>query len=256
MLKIDILNASEVEKAAKVFHRDGFVAIANALTDEQQAFVRQGALRVVEEQLAADPDRKGNRGGFRYSFGQQIHHPEWAMLVDLPHITAILDEIWSSQNYVCSGAGGDYSLPGAQMQPLHKDMGDFFLDPQGMVTFHDTIAPYIVVNFLLTDFNATTGGTRFVPCTQRHRGPIPTLEEEPPFMRESIIHAPAGTALIRDVRCWHGGPPNNSDQVRIMTSAGYYAPWFNGGLKPCLPAELHQTLSPRAQHLTRFIVQA
>jgi ectoine hydroxylase-related dioxygenase (phytanoyl-CoA dioxygenase family) len=254
MLDIDLLDASETQRAAKIFHRDGFVAIKNALTPEQLAFARKGAERVIKEQLDADPERKGNRGNHRYSFGPQHHHPEWAMLIDLPHILKIVETIWGSPNFNCSGAGGDYSLPGAKMQPLHKDMGDYFQDPSGQVTFHDTVAPFIVVNFLMVDFNKTNGGTRFVPCTQRHRGPIPTVEEEPRWMQNQIIHAPAGTALVRDVRCWHGGPPNDSDIIRPMTSVGYFAPWFHGGFKRSMPRAVYNTLSPRAKELSRFIV--
>jgi hypothetical protein len=255
MLDIDLLEVTEVDRAAKIFHRDGFVAIKNALTPDQLAFARAGAARVIKEQTDADPDRKGNRGSYRYSFGAQTHHPEWAMLIDLPDILKIVEKIWGSPNFTCTGAGGDYSLPGAQMQPLHKDMGDFFQDPSGMVTFHDVIAPFIVVNFLMVDFNKAVGGTRFVPCTQRHRGPIPSVEEEPRWMQNSIIHAPAGTALVRDVRCWHGGPPNNSVQIRPMTSVGYFAPWYNGGFGRHLPRERYDALSARGKEICKFIVK-
>ncbi len=255
MLDIDLLAGSEVDRATKIFHRDGFVAIKNALTPAQLEFARAGAARVIKEQLDADPERKGNRGSYRYSFGPQTHHPEWAMLIDLPDILNIVEKIWSSSHFNCSGAGGDYSLPGAQMQPLHKDMGDFFQDPQGVVTFHDPIAPFIVVNFLMVDFNKTVGGTRFVPCTQRHRGPIPSVEEEPRWMQNSIIHAPAGTALVRDVRCWHGGPPNNSDITRPMTSVGYFAPWFHGGFTRHLPKAQYEKLSKRGQEICKYIVK-
>jgi hypothetical protein len=255
MLDIDLLNANEVDRAASIFHRDGFVAIKDALTPEQLEFARAGAARVIKQQTDADPDRKGNRGNFRYSFGPQTHHPEWTMLIDLPHILAIVEKIWNSKNFNCGGAGGDYSLPGAQMQPLHKDMGDYFQDPQGVVTFHDTIAPFIVVNFLMVDFSKEVGGTRFVPCTQRHRGPIPSIQDEPRWMQNSIIHAPAGTALVRDVRCWHGGPPNNSQVIRPMTSVGYFAPWYNWGPTRHLPRALYEKLSPRGKEICQFIVQ-
>ena len=75
-------------------------------------------------------------------------------------------------------------------------------------------------------------------------------------MKESILCAPAGTAVIRDVRCWHGGTANDSDEIRPMTSVGYLAPWFRlPDLSPSLPRELYETLSPRGRELARFIVQ-
>ena len=75
-------------------------------------------------------------------------------------------------------------------------------------------------------------------------------------MKQSIICVPAGTALIRDVRCWHSGTANNSDEIRPMTSVGYYAPWFRSThLQPSLPRSLYETLSPRGKEFARFIVK-
>ncbi|MAE59719.1 MAG: hypothetical protein CMJ49_00010 [Planctomycetaceae bacterium] len=255
MLNIDILQPDEIDRSVQVFHRDGFVAIGNALNAEQLAFTQAGAQRVIQQQTEADPERVGNRGHHRYSFGHQIHHPEWAMLVDLPTILPIVEAIWQSDDFYCSGAGGDYSLPGAEIQPLHADMGDFFADPFGKLNHMSPPAPFIVVNFMTTAFTKANGAIRFIPCTQRHPGPIPLLGDEPTWMKNSIVCAPAGTGIIRDVRCWHGGTANTSDEIRPMTSVGYYAPWFRRpDYKHEIPAPVYETMSQRARHLVRYLV--
>ncbi len=253
MLAIEIVPAEQVERAATIFHRDGFVAISGALTPEQLRKAQAGAQRVIKQQTDADPKRKGNRGSFRYSFDQQIHEPEWQMLVDLPAVLPILSKIWGSEDYAGTGAGGDYSLPGAQMQVLHSDIPDFFRDPYGLVTYRDVPAPFIVVNYMMVEFTRENGAIRFVPGTQRSRASIPTLEEEPQWMRDSIVCAPAGTAVIRDVRCWHGGTANTSAQTRPMTSAGYTAPWFRFG-KGEVPRSVLEKMSPTARRLCRYYV--
>ena len=108
----------------------------------------------------------------------------------------------------------------------------------------------------MVDFKEINGATRFVRGTHRSRHPIPTLEEEPEWMKQSIICGPAGSALIRDVRCWHGGTANRSDEIRPMTSVGYTAPWFlRSNRQDQLPRSIYDTLSARAQELTRFIVE-
>ena len=254
MLKIELVEHTAIEKAATIFHRDGFVAIRDALTSDQLKFAQAGADRVIQEQTSAIALEEANRGFARYSFNSQTHHPEWAMLIDLPNILPIIDHIWSSTEYSCTGAGGDYSVPGAKIQPLHSDMADFFNDPLGQVTIRDVPAPFIVVNFLMVDFTKENGAIRFIPCTQRSRHPIPSLEEEPEWMKNSIVCAPAGTAIIRDVRCWHGGTANQSNQIRPMTSVGYFAPWFMVRPSGVLPRALYDTLSPRGQELARMIV--
>lgn len=253
-LAVALLDAAEVERAATIFHRDGFVCIANALTPEQLELVRQGAQRVIAAQLEATGVANMNRGFARHSFGDQIQHPEWAMLVDLPTILPILEAIWGRRDFTCMGAGGDYSLPGAKIQHLHSDTGEFLHDPQGLVTTRELPAPFIVVNFPMVDFSERNGAIRFVPGTQRSRAAVPDLESEPEWMRRNLVCAPAGAALVRDVRCWHGGTANNSDQARPMTSVGYHAPWYRAREAKVLPRALYETLSPRAQELCRLLV--
>ena len=255
MLDLELVPCAEVERATEIFFRDGFVAVEGVLTVEQLAFAQEGARRVVEQQTNEIPFDKANRGYARYSFGQQIQHPEWAMLVDLPTILPIIAAIWGNDDFTATGAGGDYSLPGAEIQQLHSDVRDPLNDPLEQVNIYDLPTPFIVVNYLMTEFSEINGAIRFVPGTQRTRLRPPALEDEPEHWRRSIACAPAGTAIVRDVRCWHGGTPNRSDAARIMTSAGYYAPWFRQmGIDRCLSLGQYRQMSERGQVLCRGLV--
>ncbi len=255
MLDVEILEPGEVEKAATVFHRDGFVCVKNPLNEEQFALNKAGAERVMQEQENECGRENMNRGYARHSFGSQVHNWEWCILIDLPTILPILDAIWKSDDYTCSGSGGDYSLPEAKIQHLHSDGNrDYFNDTWNRVNHRDPPAPFIVVNFTIVDFTVENGAIRFIPGTHRSHAPIPSLEEEPEWMRTNHLCAPANTAIIRDVRCWHGGTANNSNQKRPMTSVGYYAPWFRPSEEKLLPREHHKRLSPRGQQLCRYIV--
>lgn len=126
MLQVELLSLSEIQKAAAIFHRDGFVAIKDALSPEQLKFAQAGAQRIIEEQTKAPALDKANRGFALYWFGDQIRNPEWAMLIDLPTTAPILEAIWNSAEYSCGG--GDYSVPGAKIQKLHSDIGECFHD--------------------------------------------------------------------------------------------------------------------------------
>ena len=108
--------------------------------------------------------------------------------------------------------------------------------------------------FMDIEMLGENGAIRFVPGTHRTRAPIPGLETEPEWMRNSLLCAPAGSAVIRDVRCWHGGTANRSDHARPMTSVGYHAPWFRAREAPVLPRTRYTTLSARAQTLCRHLV--
>ena len=87
-------------------------------------------------------------------------------------------------------------------------------------------------------------------------------------MRLSVsAPAPAGCALIRDVRTWHGGTPNLSKDVRAIPSAGFLPPWYTpprpghwGAGQPksdwdgkVLPHEVWQGMSEHAKMITAGI---
>ena len=269
---LEVFDPGELEAIVRVFRRDGFVVVADVLRSEQVATLKAGCEEVIDEVLAIDPDRTGNRGSHRYSFGavsvtrSQLHRPAWQMLVDLPALTPIITAIFGTDDYLVRSASGDFCLPGAvRYQPLHSDTRDWespeatpfssFRDPRGIVTIRDLPPPYVCVNFLTVDATPINGATRQVPGTQHSREPIPTLDEEPEWMRLSAVcPAPAGAVQIRDVRAWHGGTPNLSDEVRSIPNIEFYAPWFRDPTWPSISYADHRNLSERAQRLTRYNV--
>lgn len=272
LVGLEILDAHEVDRAVRIFRRDGFVVIRDVLTPEQLEFLRSGVLEVMREIVALDDDRDGNRGSHRYSFGgasitrSMLHRLEWQMLVDLPTVLPIVEAIFESPDFILRSASGDFCLPGAvEYQPLHSDMGDraetdpspfsSFRDDRGFLTTRDLPCPYVCANFLPFDQTALNGPTRQIPGTQHARAAIPRRSEEPEWMRLSTVcPAPAGSVQLRDVRAWHGGTPNLSDEVRAIPNVEFYAPWFREPMVPGIDYHDWQRLSPRAQHLTRYSV--
>lgn len=270
---------TQIARARELFLRDGFVVVRDVLTSEQLTMLRQGVERVVGEMLAIDQNRDGNRGSHRYSFGgasrtgNMLHHPEWTQLIDLPTVTPILAAIFGSKDFILRGGGGDFCLPGAvDYQPLHSDMADrtvfdlgnnkefvhgSFSDAREQLTHRDLPAPYVCCNFLTVDFTATNGPTRQIPGTQHSKEPMPSLEDEPERMKLSTVcPATAGSVLIRDVRAWHGGTPNLSNELRAIPNLEYFAPWYRERMPACLPRALYDSLSEHGQDIARYIVAA
>jgi ectoine hydroxylase-related dioxygenase (phytanoyl-CoA dioxygenase family) len=129
-------------------------------------------------------------------------------------------------------------------------------DPVGGVTMRDLPVPAVHINFPLVDLTPENGPIRQIPGTHRSRAPIPRLADEPEWMRFSTIcPLPAGSAIIRDARCWHGGTPNLSRDVRAMPNVEYFAPWFRSeAVQRTMSHETWLTLSPHAQRISRYIV--
>jgi hypothetical protein len=265
---LEVVTPDEVERATSLFHRDGFVAVRDAIEPGQLERLRDAAADVIETLVAADPEGAvgGGAGGLphRYSFGatsatrQMFHRPEWCELVDMPTTTPILTEIFGSANYIVCGAGGDLALPGAiEYQGLHSDnMWSELHDPVGGLTMRDLPVPAIHINFPLVALTRENGPIRQIPGTHRSRSPIPTLADEPEWMRLSTVcPLPAGSAIFRDVRCWHGGTPNLSREVRPMPNVEYFAPWFRSeAVARAMSYERWRTLSPHGQRICRYVV--
>ncbi len=274
---LEVVAPDDVEKATELFYRDGFVAVRNVLNLSQLEFIRAGCDRVIHEMMALDKNRIGNRGSHRYSFGgasltgHLAHQPEWAMLIDLPSVRPILTAIFGSSDYIARGGGGDFCLPGAvKYQRLHSDMNNrrvlkrpdgsefivgSFSDPSGKLSYRDLPCPYVCCNFLMVDSTPTNGPTRQIPGTQHSHEHIPALEEEPDWMKLSTVcPAPAGSVLMRDVRAWHGGTPNLSNEVRALPNAEFFAPWYRERMPISMPRDIYDGLSEHGQWISRYIV--
>jgi len=265
---LELVSPDEPERAAALLHRDGFVAVENALSEDLLERLRKASDTAILQLMADDPDCSagGGAGGLphRYSFGggsasrHMLHVDEWCELIDLPTTTPILNAIFASENYVVGGAGGDIAMPGAiEYQGLHSDnMWAELPDPVNAITMRDVPVPVLTINFPMTDLTFENGPIRQIPGTQRSRSPIPNLVNEPEWMKLSTVcPAPAGTAIFRDIRAWHGGTPNLSREVRAMPNVEYYAPWFRSeGIMRCMPYAQWEQLSPHAQRISRYVV--
>jgi hypothetical protein len=258
----------DVSRAAELFHRDGFVAVRDAVPSDVLSRIQNASNEAILELMKEDQDCSagGGAGGLphRYSFGggsasrHMLHKDEWCALIDLPATTPILTAIFGSADYVCGGAGGDIAMPGAiEYQGLHSDnMWSEIPDPYGNVTMRDLPVPVLTANFPMIDLTFENGPIRQIPGTQRSRAPIPNLVDEPEWMKLSTVcPAPAGTVILRDIRAWHGGTPNLSRDVRAMPNVEYYAPWFRSeGIMRAMPYEQWEKLSPHAQRICRYVV--
>ena len=134
--------------------------------------------------------------------------------------------------------------------------GGGYHDPSGRLSIRDLPCSQLIVDYNTTAWGPLDGAIRFVPGTQNSKLPIPSLADEPLWMRMSTVcPIPAGCAILRDIRCWHGGTPCVGDTPRAMPSCNFHAPWFSVGQgSHIMPREVYAQLSERGQDLTRHIV--
>ncbi|HZZ89703.1 MAG TPA: phytanoyl-CoA dioxygenase family protein [Caulobacteraceae bacterium] len=286
---LEIVSPHEIERARRIFFRDGFVVVRDLLDAGQLAAFREASARVLRAilDIPGFGGRKyvteSGRLPHRYSYGtssasrQLLHEPEWAQMVDLPTTTPIVSGLFGGDDYWVLGAGGDLCLPGAiEYQTLHYDARETFEttparleqarrmgielreapDGQGLddrtrhLLFQKT-PPRVTINFLMSDMTTENGPIRQIPGTQTQAGSPPTQADEPEWMRLStVVGAPAGAGVFRDPRAWHGATPNLSREIRAMPNVEYAAPWVDASVfKQTMPHELWATLSPHAQRI-------
>jgi hypothetical protein len=129
---------------------------------------------------------------------------------------------------------GNTSLPGGQKQPVHVDVGQLWPNLETA-----TPAFGVVVNVPLVDMDERNGSTEVWPGTHRdttvsiQRGDIKVPEEVTAQRRE--IAPPlqpsvrGGSVLIRDIRLWHRGMPNQTETPRPMIAMIHWVHWWHAG---------------------------
>jgi len=286
---LEIVGPDEVERAKRIFLRDGFVVVRDLLDPDALATMREASARVLGQilEIPGVDGRKymteSGRLPHRYSYGtasasrQLLHEPEWAAIVDLPATTPILTALFGGDDYWVVGAGGDLCLPGAiEYQTLHYDTretfelspgrlaqaermgvelrkeagGDALTDRTRHLIFERT-PPRVTINFLVSDMTFENGPIRQIPGTQTLAAGPPTQADEPEWMRLStVVGAPAGAGVFRDPRAWHGATPNVSREIRAMPNVEYTAPWVDASqFEASMPHEIWAALSEHAQRI-------
>lgn len=127
---------------------------------------------------------------------------------------------------------GNTALHSTQRQPVHADSGQLW---QGMEPGTASPAYALVVNVPVVDVSPTNGSTELWPGTHRDTAVsvhddikiLPVALEawrakSPPFQPTMK----RGGILIRDIRLWHAGMPNRTQQPRPMIAMIHYARWM------------------------------
>ena len=290
---LEIVAPHDIERAARIFFRDGFVVVRDLIDTKMLEELRAASARVLR-QILDIPGVGGRRYitetarlPHRYSYGtasasrQLLHEPEWAALIDLATTTPILKRIFGGPDYLVTGAGGDLCLPGAiEYQTLHADFRERYelhqarmdqarrvgvdirtgddgeMDYRSRQLVFERTPPRVTINVLMSDLTWENGPIRQIPGTQTQPGNPPTQTDEPEWMRLStLVGAPAGAGIIRDLRAWHGATPNVGKEIRAMPNVEYGSSWLEARyFTRCMPHAVWETLSDHAKSLCARIV--
>ena len=266
--RAEVVDAADTRRAAELFRRDGFVAVAGLVPPQQarQLFAEASAAAAAERRRARDEGGvDGTRGRGRHTLSLAepsvaAQCPALRRVATSPATLRLARAIFGHEAFHYNRCSGDVNAPGClPYQALHSDLAwgaTWYAESPPLVTF--MLAPEAV--------SLEAGPARQIPGTHLHRPPLvsgalhglmcwmrlhnPTplrlavaeaVERAFTALRRLIegewadagflaVQLPAGGALIRDVRAWHSGTPNTTRaSPRALPSVEFAHTWCARG---------------------------
>jgi hypothetical protein len=143
-----------------------------------------------------------------------------ADLVAHPAVVRLLTALLGEDLH-CSFVHTNTAMPGSLTQSLHRDQQHLF------GAEHPAPLPVtsIVLNIPLCDFTPENGSTEYWPGTHlvvdNAPGDGKLLEKRAEALPSRRLNMKVGSAALRDLRVWHRGVPNTTDQPRTMYAIVY-----------------------------------
>lgn len=258
-----------IAEGAAFLHKDGIIVLDNAI-DAAHIDALNAKLSPEALEIANDPDHHFNFGKHTRNMDQAPPPTRSLMFKDVwcnPFAAAILAAVLGPQPVV-HYANGNTALkaPPHGRQPVHSDC-EFA---------HPAYFPFAyVVNINLVDVDARNGGTEVwvgshhvsvkeahVPsATNSHAdGEQDYVEDmltiKPELLDQRRRHSPPvqactrrGSMIIRDLRLWHAGMPNLTDEPRIMLAFVVSPAWWQGRSKILLPRDVKEMVESWSDEL-------
>lgn len=250
-----------IAEGAAFLHKDGILVLENAIESSH--------LETLNRQLAAEALEIAGDPSHHFNFGKQTRNMDQA---PPPSRALMYQDVWCNgfaaailaavlgPRPVVHYANGNTALkaPPHGRQPVHSDC-DFA---------HPAYFPFAyVVNVPLVDVSAQNGGTEVwvgshhVSVLEAHTDRRDADCEEllairPHLLEQRRSHSPPvqvttkrGSLIIRDLRLWHAGMPNLTDQPRVMLAFVVSPAWWQGKGRIVLPLDVKDMVEGWKDHL-------
>lgn len=238
-----VATAELIAEAAAFFHKDGIIVLDNAI-DKAHVDTINTILSKEALEIAADPDHHFNFGKETRNMDQAPPPTRDLMFKDVwcnPFAAAVIAAILGPKP-VIHYANGNTALKATGRQPVHSDC-EFK---------HPAYFPFAcVININLVDTGPENGATEVWPGSHH----VSTNEAhvladnnehmlviQKQHLEQRRAHSPPvqartkrGSIIIRDLRLWHAGMPNKTDEPRVMLAFVAQPAWFQARSKVILP---------------------
>ncbi|GAA5857613.1 hypothetical protein JCM8547_004296 [Rhodosporidiobolus lusitaniae] len=228
---------ANMQRAMELLHRDGLLACSNLVDPSHVRQLRESMLATAAETKAKRTSKisQFNHGvPTNFLMSPPVLELPFEDVFANPFIVQIVEAYLGPSPMLALLTGNCAIANTKDRQPVHKDAP--WLHPN---------APYMLnTNLTLCDFTPENGSTEFWlgshTCTTGADQQWPSPSAKTPIcdvnqdaidrrMKErpgAQVNVPEGTVLFRDMRTWHAGMPNYTNEDRIMTAVEYSSSWF------------------------------
>lgn len=241
---VTIVTGMVSEAQRRQLDSDGFVVIEKYLDRTTLGVLR----RRIDELFEIEGDSAGSE--FKHEPGARrlancVDKGEiFEQCIQMPEILAGTGAIITERFKLSSLNVRSTNARTSEAQPLHMDMG----------AIPDELG-YWVSNtvWMIDDFTSENGAIRAVPGTHK-LGKLPQDVLEDPTAShpdEVLVTGPAGTVVVMNAHCWHGGTANRTDKSRCAMHS-FYCRWDKPQQqwqKNLLRPETQARLSPKLREL-------
>jgi hypothetical protein len=240
------LSKQHISKGLDIFHRDGFVILENA--------VSHNSLEHIHHRMLKDFGKHRSSSSVRWNQGRASGNTSQPIPCSTEYLC---EDVWANrfgvdimENIIgpkpqLSMATSNIALPKANgRQAVHSDYYCHHLD----------FPVFLEVNVYLHDVWRCNGATEFWLGTHRGYSKDDHSYPEVGWIKEEVFSAraavsppiqpavPRGSLMIRDLRCWHAGRANETDDPRIILGFIYSPSWYGSQMRLKFPSSARPLL--------------
>ncbi|KZF23021.1 phytanoyl-CoA dioxygenase family protein [Xylona heveae TC161] len=247
------LSWQNLELATRALHRDGLVVLEDVIGMPELNTLNEKMVKDALELQARNDDSPYNYNKGNIQQDPPLTPPYFSPSIFLnPIATQVTTSVLGPRPRL-TFISGNTALPptesaAAKSQPVHSD-----------ADFDHPDCPFaLVVNVPLVSMNKVNGSTEVWLGTHstsslsaqegahgdRASGRIKQdlLDQRRAVRPPSQPRVKKGSIIIRDLRLWHAGKPNFSEDIRVMLALIHFAPWYRNAMTVEFSSELRPIL--------------
>jgi ectoine hydroxylase-related dioxygenase (phytanoyl-CoA dioxygenase family) len=240
------LSHRNIQRSLEEFHENGLVILEHAVTHQSIENVYKRMLQDFNKNRISRNVRwnqgreAGNISQPLPSFPEYLHEDIWANRLSVN----VMENIIGPRPQLAL-ATSNIALPKSTgRQAVHSDYYCEHLD----------FTVFLEVNIYLHDVDSRNGATEFWLGTHKgyskddHSSPTAGWIKREVFTSRATVSPPIqpsipkGSLMIRDLRCWHAGRQNRTDEPRIILGFIYGPRWFDTHMRMVFPSNARSRL--------------